>query len=76
MVYKQPDGPGHGERPGAEGPGEDAKLKWLRSMLDWQKDLSDPREFMETLRTDLFEEEVYVFTPKGEVKSLAAAQRR
>jgi guanosine-3',5'-bis(diphosphate) 3'-pyrophosphohydrolase len=41
-------------------------------MLDWQKDLSDPREFMETLRTDLFEEEVYVFTPKGEVKSLAA----
>ena len=51
---------------------EDAKLKWLRSMLDWQKDLSDPREFMETLRTDLFEDEVYVFTPKGEVKSLAA----
>ncbi len=54
------------------GPGEDAKLKWLRSMLDWQKELSDPGEFMETLRTDLFEEEVYVFTPKGEVKSLAA----
>jgi len=71
-VYKEPDGPGHGARPGAEGPGEDAKLKWLRSMLDWQKELSDPREFMETLRTDLFEEEVYVFTPKGEVKSLAA----
>jgi len=52
--------------------GEDAKLKWLRSMLDWQKELSDPREFMETLRTDLFEEEVYVFTPKGEVRSLAS----
>src|SRR6195256_2635753 len=52
--------------------GEDAKLKWLRSMLDLQKELSDPKEFMETLRTDLFEEEVYVFTPKGEVKSLAA----
>ena len=53
--------------------GEDAKLQWLRSMLDWQNDeLSDPSEFMETLRTDLFEEEVYVFTPKGEVKSLAA----
>jgi GTP pyrophosphokinase len=51
---------------------EEAKVKWLRSMLDWQKDLSDPREFMETLRTDLFEDEVYVFTPKGEVKSLAA----
>ncbi len=55
-----------------EGSNGDAKLKWLRSMLDWQKDLSDPREFMETLRTDLFEEEVFVFTPKGQVKSLAA----
>ncbi|HWW89493.1 MAG TPA: bifunctional (p)ppGpp synthetase/guanosine-3',5'-bis(diphosphate) 3'-pyrophosphohydrolase [Solirubrobacteraceae bacterium] len=51
---------------------EDAKLKWLRSMLDWQKELSDPREFMEGFRADLFEEEVYVFTPKGEVKSLAS----
>jgi GTP diphosphokinase / guanosine-3',5'-bis(diphosphate) 3'-diphosphatase len=51
---------------------EDAKLQWLRSMLDWQKELSDPQEFMDTLRTDLFEDEVYVFTPKGEVKSLAA----
>src|SRR5271166_4229307 len=61
-----------GEPPVGQGPAEDAKLKWLRSMLDWQKELSDPREFMDTLRTDLFEEEVYVFTPKGEVKSLAA----
>jgi guanosine-3',5'-bis(diphosphate) 3'-pyrophosphohydrolase len=64
-VYKQ--GPG-----GGEGQDGDAKMKWLRSMLDWQKELSDPREFMETLRTDLFEEEVFVFTPKGQVKSLAA----
>jgi guanosine-3',5'-bis(diphosphate) 3'-pyrophosphohydrolase len=54
------------------GPDEDAKLKWLRSMLDWQKEMSDPQEFMESLRIDLFEDEVYVFTPKGEVKSLAA----
>ena len=68
-VYKQHERPVRG---GREGPAEDAKLKWLRSMLDWQNELSDPREFMETLRTDLFEEEVYVFTPKGEVKSLAA----
>jgi guanosine-3',5'-bis(diphosphate) 3'-pyrophosphohydrolase len=51
---------------------EDAKLKWLRSMLDWQQDASDPHEFMESLKIDLFEDEVYVFTPKGEVKSLAA----
>src|SRR5205823_14931609 len=68
-VYKHEDDQ---PREGGAGPGEDAKLKWLRSMLDWQKDLSDPGEFMETLRTDLFEDEVYVFTPKGEVKSLAA----
>jgi GTP diphosphokinase / guanosine-3',5'-bis(diphosphate) 3'-diphosphatase len=70
-MYKQPQ-PGSGKGAVWPGPGEDAKLKWLRSMLDWQKELSDPREFMETLRTDLFEDEVYVFTPKGEVKSLAA----
>ncbi|MBV9534498.1 MAG: bifunctional (p)ppGpp synthetase/guanosine-3',5'-bis(diphosphate) 3'-pyrophosphohydrolase, partial [Solirubrobacterales bacterium] len=50
----------------------DGKLKWLRSLLDWQQDLADPREFMETLKIDLFEDEVFVFTPKGEVKSLAA----
>ncbi|HEY1510992.1 MAG TPA: bifunctional (p)ppGpp synthetase/guanosine-3',5'-bis(diphosphate) 3'-pyrophosphohydrolase [Solirubrobacteraceae bacterium] len=50
----------------------DGKLKWLRSLLDWQQDMSDPREFMETLKVDLFEDEVFVFTPKGEVKSLAS----
>jgi GTP diphosphokinase / guanosine-3',5'-bis(diphosphate) 3'-diphosphatase len=57
---------------GAAGADGDAKMMWLRSMLDWQKEMSDPQEFMESLRIDLFEEEVYVFTPKGEVKSLAA----
>jgi GTP diphosphokinase / guanosine-3',5'-bis(diphosphate) 3'-diphosphatase len=71
-MYKQPPGSGKGRRGGLAGSGEDAKLQWLRSMLDWQKELLDPQEFMETLRTDLFEDEVYVFTPKGEVKSLAA----
>jgi GTP pyrophosphokinase len=71
-VYKQLPAAG-GEEPDARpGSGGDSKLQWLRSMLDWQKELSDPQEFMETLRTDLFEDEVYVFTPKGEVKSLAA----
>jgi guanosine-3',5'-bis(diphosphate) 3'-pyrophosphohydrolase len=55
---------------GEPGPGQDDKLKWLRSMLDWQQELHDPKEFMETLRVDLFDEEVFVFTPKGEVKSL------
>jgi guanosine-3',5'-bis(diphosphate) 3'-pyrophosphohydrolase len=50
----------------------EGRLKWLRSLLDWQQDEADPREFMETLKVDLFEDEVFVFTPKGEVKSLAA----
>lgn len=50
----------------------DGKTKWLSNVLDWQKDLQDPREFMETLKVDLFEDDVFVFTPKGEVKSLAA----
>jgi GTP pyrophosphokinase len=48
------------------------KLQWLRSMVDWESETSDPREFMETLKVDLFEDEVFVFTPKGEVKNLAA----
>ncbi len=71
-VYKAHEPGSDGDGTAWPAAGEDAKLKWLRSMLDWQKDLSDPSEFMETLRTDLFEDEVYVFTPKGEVKSLAA----
>jgi guanosine-3',5'-bis(diphosphate) 3'-pyrophosphohydrolase len=48
------------------------KPPWLRHLLDWQEELQDPREFMETLKIDLFEDEVFVFTPRGEVKSLAA----
>ena len=47
------------------------KVEWLRHLLDWQQDAKDPQEFAETLKADLFEDEVFVFTPKGEVKSLA-----
>jgi GTP pyrophosphokinase len=47
------------------------KVEWLSHLLDWQKDLQDPQEFAETLKADLFEDDVFVFTPKGEVKSLA-----
>jgi len=48
----------------------DEKLTWLRQLMEWQKDLKDPREFMETLKLDLFTDEVYVFTPKGDVINL------
>ncbi|MFQ5802043.1 MAG: RelA/SpoT family protein [Candidatus Methylomirabilales bacterium] len=43
---------------------------WLRQLLDWGRDLKDSREFLDTVRFDLFPEEVYVFTPKGDVKAL------
>ncbi len=45
---------------------------WVKQLMDWQQDEADPREFIKTLRTDLFVDEVYVFTPKGEVKTLPA----
>ncbi|MDI3297740.1 MAG: bifunctional (p)ppGpp synthetase/guanosine-3',5'-bis(diphosphate) 3'-pyrophosphohydrolase [Bacillota bacterium] len=45
----------------------DQKLNWLREILEWQKDLRDPREFMESLKIDIFPDEVFVFTPKGDV---------
>ena len=46
------------------------KLAWIREALEWQKDMQDPEEFLKTLKTELFEDEVYVFTPKGDIKSL------
>jgi GTP pyrophosphokinase len=48
----------------------DERLAWLRQMLEWQTELKDPREFMEALKIDLFEDEVFVFSPKGDVISL------
>jgi len=55
---------------GAPLSGRDAeKMAWLRQILEWQKDLKDPREFLEMVKIDLFPEEVYTFTPKGKVLS-------
>jgi GTP pyrophosphokinase len=48
----------------------DEKLKWLRQMLEWQNEIKDTKEFMETLKIDLLVEDVYVFTPKGDVIDL------
>ena len=50
--------------------GEDAKVGWLREAVEWLQEMKDPQEFMDTLKIDLFEDEVFVFTPKGDVKSL------
>jgi guanosine-3',5'-bis(diphosphate) 3'-pyrophosphohydrolase len=57
---------------GSDGAGERKRVEWLESLLDWQKDLKDPQEFVEGLKVDLFEDEVFVFTPKGEVKNLSS----
>lgn len=48
----------------------DTKLVWLRDMLEWQKETSDAEEFMEAFKIDLFADEIFVFTPKGEVINL------
>lgn len=48
------------------------KLTWLRQLLEWQKDMSDASEFMDLLKTGLVLDEVFVFTPQGDVKSLTA----
>lgn len=57
-VYK------HGGSADAETPG------WLKTVLDWQEDASDPNDFLDSLRTEIGSAEVYVFTPKGEIKAL------
>ncbi len=49
---------------------EDKRFSWLRQMLEWQKELKDNREFLDSVKIDLFPEEVYVFTPNGDVKEL------
>ena len=47
---------------------DDKRFTWLRQLLEWQRDLKDNREFIESVKVDLFPNEVYIFTPKGEVK--------
>src|SRR5690606_27691216 len=48
----------------------DEALSWFRQVLEWQQDTAEPEEFMEFLRMDLFQGEIFVFTPKGDVKAL------
>ncbi len=49
---------------------EDQMFLWLRQILELQQDMKDPREFMDTVKVELFPEEVYVFTPRGDVKEI------
>jgi GTP diphosphokinase / guanosine-3',5'-bis(diphosphate) 3'-diphosphatase len=49
---------------------DDHRFRWLRQLLEWQQEVKDSREFMDSVKVDLFPEEVYVFTPNGDVKEL------
>jgi len=60
--WKYKEGKGYDEK-------EVKRFAWLRQLLEWQHELQDSREFMDTVKVELFPEEVYVFTPKGDVKS-------
>ncbi|MEO8274468.1 MAG: bifunctional (p)ppGpp synthetase/guanosine-3',5'-bis(diphosphate) 3'-pyrophosphohydrolase [Chloroflexota bacterium] len=50
----------------------DEKLAWVRQLIDWQRDVSDATEFVEGIKLDVFQDQVFVFTPKGDVKDLPA----
>jgi guanosine-3',5'-bis(diphosphate) 3'-pyrophosphohydrolase len=56
------------ERGGGIAEQDAQRFSWLRQLLEWQKELKDPAEFLETVKVDLFQDEVYVFTPKGDVR--------
>ncbi|MDD3599766.1 MAG: bifunctional (p)ppGpp synthetase/guanosine-3',5'-bis(diphosphate) 3'-pyrophosphohydrolase, partial [Firmicutes bacterium] len=57
---------------GGSGGDFEEKITWLRQILEWQKETRNGTEFVETLKVDLFSDEVYVFTPRGDVKTLPA----
>ena len=46
---------------------DEQRLAWVRQLVEWQREMSDPNEFLSTLKIDLYPEEVYTFTPKGKV---------
>jgi guanosine-3',5'-bis(diphosphate) 3'-pyrophosphohydrolase len=50
-------------------PKDEQKFGWIRQLLEWQRDVKDPSEFLDTVKLDLFSDEVYVFTPKGDVRA-------
>jgi len=57
---------------GRRDPKYEEKIKWFRSVMDWRQDVSDAREFMDSLQTDVFQDRVYAFTPRGKLIDLPA----
>ncbi len=66
--YKEGMAPSRGDGGGVNE--VDDTLSWFRQVLEWQQETREPEEFMEFLRIDLFQDEIFVFTPKGDVKQL------
>ncbi len=50
--------------------GEEERIGWLRQLLEWQGEMNEAEDFMDSVKTDIFEDQVFVFTPKGEIKDL------
>lgn len=50
----------------------ESKINWLRQLMEWRQDIADARVFVDSLKTDIFQDQVYVFTPKGDIIELAA----
>lgn len=61
-----------GARPGRQDAKFDERFGWFRLLMDWQKEVLDAEAFVDTVKVDLFQDEVFVFTPKGDVRSLPA----
>ncbi|MHB1987087.1 MAG: RelA/SpoT family protein [Acidimicrobiales bacterium] len=69
--YKE-TGARRGAAPGGRGARSTDEIAWLQRIVDWERETPDPHEFLETLKVDLEQDEVYVFTPKGEIITLPA----
>ena len=65
--YKESGG---SKMPSSSDKSVDAKMAWLRQLLEWHKDMRDPHEFVDTVKMDVFSDEVFVFTPQGDVLDL------
>jgi len=68
--YKEQNGAAGNGSGGPMSSADGKAFAWLRQLMEWQRDLKDPTEFIETVKIDLFQDEVFVFTPKGDVKAL------
>ena len=62
--------PGKDTQAARGGGSEDQRVAWLRQLVEWAREMQDPREFLSTLKIDLYPEEVYTFTPRGKVVAL------